>query len=77
MRIMRYGVTLGLCLILGVACTGPSEPQSKPSAESSSDRKAIPILQEQVNALDKAKALSQSVRQAEHNRQQRVDAETR
>ena len=74
MRNRIQGAALVLCLSMLVACTGPAE-QTAPAGTASQED--VPVVQNQINALKKAKDLSRTLQQTEDARQRVIDAETR
>jgi thiamine biosynthesis lipoprotein ApbE len=67
-------VVLVMLLSMFVACTAPTE---QATAERATERREVPVLQNQVNALNKAKALSKDLQTAENARQRMGEAEIR
>jgi hypothetical protein len=57
-----------------VACSAPSEQST---TERTTERHDVPVLQDQVQALDKAKALSKALQAAEQARQRTVESDSR
>ena len=70
---IRWAVLTMLCSML-VACSAPSEQST---TERATERHDIPVLQDQVKALDKAKALSKDFQATEHARQRTVESDSR
>jgi hypothetical protein len=74
MRNKIQGAALVLFLSLLIACTGPAE-QTAPAGTTSQED--VPVVQNQIKALKKAKDLSRTLQQTEEARQRSIDAETR
>ena len=74
MRNSIHWAVLGFCLSLIVACTAP-EHQS--ATEHTTGQHDVPVVQEQLKALEKAKDLSRTLQHAEDARQRQIEMETR
>jgi hypothetical protein len=69
---IRWAV-LAMLLSMLAACTTPTE---QPAAQRATKKRNGPVLQDQVQALDKAKALSQEIQAAEKARQHIIAGES-
>jgi len=69
---IRWAVLVMLLSMLA-ACTASTE---QPAAQQASKKRNVPVLQDQVQALDKAKALSQDLQAAEKARQHIIAGES-